>query len=505
MDAGRIAEALQDAEVVVLKALAKHPANIIELAKSTLLGKENVARAGLWLQNKNLVTVKETPQVFAVIEKLGEQYAREGLPEKKFLFALKNPMYPDQIAASAKLDKQEVTFSLGFWKKRNAIKVEDGKIKLATPEFVHQKLHEELFLEKLAKEKEIELVLLLPEEKHAFEELKQRGIVKKVERTIRELSITELGKKVISATRDEKRIGLLTPDIIKTGAWKKSSFRRYDVEAQVPKLYPGKKQVYKSFLDEVKEELVALGFEEMTGPLVELSFFNNDALYMPQDHPARGIHDAYFVREPKFGNVESQKKFVAEVKKAHESGGKSGSTGWQTNFDAKESSRLLLRSHGTALSARTMISPNLKVPGAYFAVARVYRPDKLDATHLTEFNQLEGIVLGDKLNFSNLLGLLKQFALKFAHTDKIRFMPVAYFPFTEPSVNVEVYHPDLKKWLEVLQAGILRPEVTEPLGIKVPVLAWGIGVDRLFMIREGIADMRQLFSQDIDYLRGAKI
>ena len=503
MDAGRIAEALQDAEIVVLKALAKHPANIEELAKSTLLGKENVARAGLWLQNKNLITVKETPQAFAVIEKLGEQYAREGLPEKKFLFSLKNPMYPDQIAVSAKLDKQEMTFSLGFWKKRGAVKMEDGKIRLAAPEFVHKKLHEESFLEKLAKEREIELVLLLPEEKHAFEELKQRGIVKKVERTIRELTITDLGRKVISAIKDEKRIGLLTPDLIKTGAWKNASFRRYDVEAIVPRLYGGKKQAYKAFLDEVKEELVSLGFEEMTGPLVELSFWNCDSLYMPQDHPARGIHDAYFVKEPKYGSLQNYLKLLAEVKKVHENGGKTGSAGWQYVYNEKEAARLMLRTQGTALSARTMAG-NVKIPGAYFAIARCYRPDVLDATHLVEFNQCEGIVLGENLNFRNLLGLLTEFTKKITGSDKIRFRP-HYFPYTEPSIEADVWLEKSKKWTEAFGAGIFRPEVTAPFGIKVPVLAWGIGIDRLFMVRENISDIRQLFSQDIEYLRGAKI
>jgi len=502
MDAERIAEALQDAEIIVLKALARKPADIDEIAKAAMLSRENVSRAGLWLQNKALVDVKETPQAFVSIEKLGEKYARDGLPEKKFLFALKNPMFLDQIAESAKLDKQEITYSLGFWKKRGAIKIEGGKIQLTAPEFVHQKLHEELFLEKLAKEKEIEIIRLPAEDMHAFEELRPRGLVKKVERTIRELAITDFGRKVISAIKDEKRIGILTSDLIKTGAWKKVRFRRYDIQAIVPKLNQGKKQAYRAFLDEVKSELIGLGFEEMTGPLVELSFFNNDALYMPQDHPARNIHGAYFV-SPEYGNLEKYQKLVSEVKKVSESGGKSGSTGWQTPFDAKESARLLLRTQGTALSARTMAS-NPKIPGAYFAIARCYRPDVIDAMHLPEFNHCEGIVLKEKLSFSNLLGLLAEFTKKIAGTDRIRFRP-HYFPFTEPSVEADVWMPSKKQWVEVFGAGIFRPEVTEPFGIKVPVIAWGIGIDRLFMIREGISDIRQLFSQDIEYLRGAKI
>ena len=501
----RLAEALQDAEIVVLRALAKQSLDLEDLYKKTLLNKDAVSRACLWLQNKALVEVKETPQTFVALEKLGEQYATEGLPEKRFLQVLKDKeLYLDELATVAKLNKQEATYSLGHWKKHAAISFLDGKVKLIKPQLLQQKLYQEILLEKLAKEKETELINLRPEEKQAFEELRPRGIVKKVERKIREFSITDLGKKVVTAIKDGTRIGTLTSEIIKAGTWRNSSFRRYDIQAQVPKIYPGKKQAYRAFLDEVKAELTNLGFEEMAGPIVELAFFNNDALYMPQDHPARGIHDVYFVKEPKYGNLQKHQKYLSEVKKVHESGGKAGSTGWQIPFDIKDSARLILRSQTTALSARMLSSADLKTPGAYFAIARCFRPEKLDPTHLMEFDQCEGIVLGDKVNFKNLLGLLKQFAVKFTGTDKIKFKP-GYFPFTEPSVEAAVWSKEQNKWLEILGAGIFRPEVTEPFGVKVPVLAWGIGIGRLFMIKNNISDIRQLYSQDIEYLREAKI
>lgn len=269
-------------------------------------------------------------------------------------------------------------------------------------------------------------------------------------------------------------------------------------------MWPGKKQQYRAFLDEVKEELVALGFEEMSGPIVESSFWNNDALYMPQDHPARGIHDLYFVREPKYCNLKKFDKFVKAVAKVHQNGGTTGSTGWQYEYNEKEASRLILRSQGTALSARMLANPDVKTPGAYFSIAKVYRPDKLDVTHSIEFNHCEGIVLGENLNLRNLLGLLAEFTKKITGSDKIRFRP-HYFPFTEPSIEADIWHPQLKKWTEAFGAGIFRPEVTAPFGIKVPVLAWGIGIDRLFMIKNNITDIRELFSQNIEYLREAKL
>jgi len=316
-----------------------------------------------------------------------------------------------------------------------------------------------------------------------------------------------LSRNLIEESRErrgfaEKEIAQLTPEIITSRAWERLPFRAYDANAPAPALHPGKKQLYRAFLDDVKRELTALGFIEMEGPLVELSFFNADALFMPQDHPARGIHDVYFVKEPKYGTTKRYDNFVKDVKKAHVEG-VAGSKGWGGSFSEKESGRLVLRSHGTALSARTLIAKP-KIPGAYFAVARVFRPEKLDATHLMEFNQLEGIILDENANFRKLLGLLKEFAMKIAGTDKVRFMP-AYFPFTEPSVQAMVWHEGLKKWVELMPAGMLRPELTAPLGIKVPVMAWGFGVDRLFMIKENITDIRDLFAHDLKVLRDAKV
>jgi phenylalanyl-tRNA synthetase alpha chain len=508
MEAHKLAESLQEAEALVLKALKpSHGKKMDGLVKELKLAPEAIARASLWLQNKQLVSVTEHKHFSVILDELGRTYAIKGLPERKFLQAInKRPMFTDEIAKEANLDKQETLFSLGFWKKKNAITLENGKIYItdAGKEYLNKKTLEEQFIKNLNFAGEIKVEDLAAEDAIAFEELQKRGLAGKAEKKIRELTITPLGVKVSESITAVSRIGQLTPDVLKTGSWKTSAFRRFDITAPVPKLWPGKKQQYKAFLDEVREELVALGFEEMSGPIVESSFWNNDALYMPQDHPARGIHDLYFVNEPKYDNLKKYDKFVKAVARVHQNGGATGSTGWQYDYNEKEASRLVLRSQGTALSARMLADPNVKIPGAYFAVARIYRPDKIDITHLTEFNQCEGIVLGDKVNFRQLLGLLTEFTKKFAGTDKVRFVP-CYFPFTEPSVEGQAWHPQLKRWIEVAPAGILRPEVTQPFGIKVPVLAWGIGIDRLFMIRNGISDIRELFSQDIEYLREAKL
>jgi len=506
MEAKKLAEGLQDAEIVVLKALKKSAQSTEELAKKTQLDQSAINRASLWLQNKGLIKVKEHSHFSVQLEKLGKKYAADKLPERKFLIAIDvKPLATEDIAKLMNLDKQETLFSLGYWKKKGAVTLTEGKVSITESgkDYLTKSTAEELFLKKLAEKEEIPYERLTGEEQFAFDQLKGRRLVSKSEKKIRELETTDLGTKVADSIKGgEARIGQLTSEIIKSGAWQRASFRRYDVTSPVPKLWPGKKQVYKKFLDDVREELVALGFEEMRGPIVELSFWNNDSLFMPQDHPARGIHDLYYVKEPKFGKL-AHKDLIKSVRAAHENGGKTGSKGWRYTFGEKEVERLLLRSQTTAVSARTLANKP-KIPGAYFAIDRNYRPEKLDATHLTEFNQCEGIVLGEKLNFRHLLGLLADFMRKFTGSDKFQFRP-GYYPFTEPSVVSYFWHKGLKKWVEIGGAGILRPEVTTPLGIDVPVLAWGLGIDRLFLIKENVTDIRQLFSSDIQWLREAKL
>jgi phenylalanyl-tRNA synthetase alpha chain len=287
--------------------------------------------------------------------------------------------------------------------------------------------------------------------------------------------------------------------MLATGGWRNVRLRRYDVRAPVAATWPGKKQPYKRFLDELKWKLVALGFREMTGPIVESMFFNCDALYMPQDHPAREVHDIYLVKDPEYGDPSPFAAYVSNVKKTHQNGWKTGSTGWRSSYSESEARRLILRSHGTAESARTLVSQDLQVPGKYFSIARCFRPDKVDKTHLTEFNQVEGIVVGEDLTLRDLLGVLERFAIDIAGADKVRFNP-DYFPFTEPSVELMAYKGGAG-WFEFGGSGIFRPELTMPLGIKVPVIAWGLGIERLFMMKARIDDMRSLFSQDLDWMR----
>ena len=278
--------------------------------------------------------------------------------------------------------------------------------------------------------------------------------------------------------------------------------QKYNIEAPVAKAWPGKKHPYLMFLDEVRAKLVQLGFQEMTGTAVETSFFNFDALYVPQDHPAREESDIYYSKEPCLGDLPNP-QVVNQVKETHENGWITGSTGWGYKYSLQAAQRLILRGHGTCLSARTLESHKFTVPSRHFSIARVYRPEITDKTHLSEFNQVEGIIIDENLTLKDLLGVLGKFAMEIAGADKVRFKP-DYFPFTEPSVELSAYKEGYG-WVEFGGSGIFRPEVTLPLGVKQPVIAWGLGVDRLFMMRAGLEDIRQIFSQDFDWLRKKQV
>ena len=319
------------------------------------------------------------------------------------------------------------------------------------------------------------------------------------DRIQREYRLTETGQDVAKLCRPGavEEISQLTPDMLKDGSWRKKPFRKYTITLRPPRVAPGRRHPYREFLDLVKHKLVGMGFQEMRGPLVETEFWDMDALYMPQFHPARAIHDVYFVKTPTHAETIAE-PFLSQVADTHEHGGGTESSGWGYQYDRARARRLVLRSQGTAVSARTMAA-NPLVPGKYFSMARCFRYDQVDATHATDFFQVEGIVLGDDITFRTLLGLLTLFAKEMAQAQESKFLP-AYFPFTEPSVELHVRHPKLG-WMELGGAGLFRPEVTHPLGVTVPVIAWGLGLDRMAMVALGIHDIRDLFSVDLEKIR----
>jgi phenylalanyl-tRNA synthetase alpha chain len=503
MEIDKIVNSLHPLERIVLPLISKIN-SFNELVKISKLKEVEVMRALQWLQNKKLIELKEELKEVVELDANGKIYAKQGLPERRMLEALKKrQILINEIPEKANISKEELGVCIGVLKSKAAVIIDRGVLDITGPgeKQLEKKSLEEEFLEKLAAEKTIELKLLKDEERFAYENLKSRKkIIKTSVRKLRSAYLTDLGKKAARRKLDVKVIDKLTPELIKTGTWKGKNFRSYDIKINVPPVFAGRKQHYKRFLDEVRSRFLALGFKEMFGPIVETDFWDMDALYMPQFHSARDIHQAYYIKEPKYGRLDE--RIVEKVKKAHENGFGTGSRGWGYKFDTRRTSRQLLRTQGTACSARMLASKELRIPGKYFGITRCFRYDVIDATHNVDFYQTEGIVVEEGLNLRHLKGMLKLFAEEFAQTDQIKIKP-GYFPFTEPSAELFAKHPELG-WIELGGSGIFRPEMTKPLGVDVPVIAWGIGIDRIAMFNLKIKDIRKLFSHDLEFLRTAR-
>ncbi len=412
-----------------------------------------------------------------ILTKEGKNYLSNGLPEKRLVELIKDRNGISMRDANSVLGT-DFSIALQWCKKYKCVEVVNGKLILADdiPNEMRDIEHglKELSQGKEPKESILQLLL-------------QRKLAERATKSIVERAEKYVGKEITN----------LNLEIIKTGVWKKVKIKPYNVESSGKQLNIGKRHPYNKFLQTVRQKLVEMGFEEMTGPTIELEFWNFDALYQPQNHPSRDWAQTYSLLKPKEGTL-PDKAIVERVKSAHENGWRTGSTGWGYKWDPEKAAKLMPRAHGTALSARTLVSkPN--IPGRYFSISRCYRPDVIDVTHGVEFNQTEGIIIDESLNFRSLLGVLKEFAVEFAGAEKLKFLP-DYYPFVEPGVQMSAKHPKLG-WVELGGAGIFREELTRPLGVNVPVIAWGLGIDRLAMFRLGITDIRYLFSQNLDWLR----
>jgi phenylalanyl-tRNA synthetase alpha chain len=490
-----------------------------------------------WLAGKGLVSeIRREKLLFYEITGLGREWKEKGSPEERILalirrrLAAKDKPGLPEIADALGMEKKDIGSAFGSLSKLGVVAM-DGDKKLTIPLSADALddpaknpalvqfniLHGLLQKAVTADEGLLAETALNDEEKKCISGIaKKRGAADAAFRQIdREVVVygfaaaqdgsvpAEAAAQALKAAGiSGEEIGAISPQMLETGSWKGKAFRSYNVKTPPTRLTPGRSNPYAKFLENVKDKLVSLGFEEFDGPLVETEFWNSDALFMPQFHSARDIHDSYSLADPqKPGEIAKAKSieepWLSNVAATHENGGKTGSRGWNCTFDREFTRRLILRSQGTVLSAKTL--PKAKIPGKYFGVVRCFRYDRVDATHGCDFYQTEGIVLGENVNLRTLLGMLEMFATEVAGAKEVKYVP-GYFPFTEPSVEVHIKHPVLG-WFELGGSGIFRPEVTQSLGVNVPVAAWGIGIDRMALMALGLNDLRELFSCNIEDVR----
>ena len=402
-----------------------------------------------------------------VLTEEGKKYVEHGLPEQVLASIVKEgPKSVKELRSSI----ENFSIALAWAKKKGLVKIENGIVKFVKDD--EQKEIEYLKNIESAPEEMIKLLL-------------KRNLIKQEKDDIFKRAEKYRGKVI-----DD-----LNEEIIKTGVWKDVSFRRYNVSILGKKIYAGKRHIINLYIEKARKIFLEMGFKEIDGTLVESSFWNFDALFQPQDHPARDMADTFFLKNPSTAVL--PKEFVEKVKDVHEHGGY-GSTGWQYSWDESIAKKVIMRTHTTAVSARYL--PKSSPPEKVFCIGKVFRNETIDYKHLPEFTQIEGIVISKDVNFRNLLGYLKEFYKRMGF-ERIRFRP-GYFPYTEISVEPEVYFEERDEWIELGGAGIFRPEVTRPLGVKVPVLAWGLGLERLVMLKTGLNDIRNFYyKNDLNVLR----
>jgi phenylalanyl-tRNA synthetase alpha chain len=491
----------------VLQALLDE-SDLERVAEKAVLEEVAVMRSYLVLRNENLVEMSEKVYRLIEITEEGLKLLQE-LPERMVLSQIGGGVYLEDL----KIDASILSIAMGWLLKRKWIIMEKRndktflKITSLGLNFLTQKTEEEMILEKLEKNPINELIILDDFNPNVLSTLKQRQAIRTIEKKERTINLTDLGRAIAQQLIQQgftpkEEVSQLTPSLIASGQWKNVDLKRFDIRAEVSPISPGKRHFENQAIEYIRRIWLELGFEEMQGPIVNTAFWNFDALFTPQDHPARELQDTFYVRG-KRGDL-PDRLLVRRVSDMHERGG-GIADGWGYEWNEEEARKLVPRPHTTVLSARTLASLKKEdLPKKFFSVGKCFRNEQIDWNHLAEFYQTDGIVVSENVNFRHLLGYLERFLNKMGHT-KIRFRP-AYFPYTEPSVEAEVYNEERGVWMELVGAGIFRPEVTVPLlGHDIPVLAWGPGFGRIIMEYYGLTDIRDLYRNDIEQLRTMKL
>lgn len=291
----------------------------------------------------------------------------------------------------------------------------------------------------------------------------------------------------------------LTSQMLRTGEWKDAKFKNYNFNAAGIEGTGGHLHPLMMVREQFKEIFLSMGFEEMpTDRYVESSFWNFDALFQPQSHPARDMHDTFFLKYPEHCKDIPQ-DYLQRVKDVHEKGGY-GSKGYDYEWDENEARKNILRTHTTAISSQMLYKLAQQKefkPVKWFSIDRVFRNETLDATHLAEFHQCEGVIVDRNIGLSNLMGTFATFFKKIG-IKKLKFKP-AFNPYTEPSLEIFGYHPTLKRWVEIGNSGVFRPEMLRPMGLPadVNVIAWGLSLERPTMIHYNLSNIRDLFGHKV--------
>ncbi|MGC8662259.1 MAG: phenylalanine--tRNA ligase subunit alpha [Candidatus Micrarchaeia archaeon] len=456
-----------------------------ELVKESDLNKDSVLWALSQLQEMGFVRLIKSINTDVVFSEEGESYAKSQLPEEELLARIANE--------KVKISELKPAEKIGFqWLKASGfVEIKDGYI-------VAKKtgsIKEGEVLRSLYKDP-LNITKIQKESNESIKNLVKRGLITlKISEVVAKAEITEFGEKENPEFGEE--IDELNRGIIVNKSWEGKKFKKYDINLDIADAEIAKRHPLRSFLDELREAYVAMGFNEITGPIIEPSFWVFDSLFVPQDHPAREMQDTFYLLNP--GKIKlNDKKLIKNVKKVHEKA-------WHINWYKEVAEQAILRTHTTSISARFIynldkdilrgISPSK--PLQLFSLGRVFRNESIDYKHLAEFYQTDGIIMGVNLTLANLFDVLKKIYNSIGI--EIKFKP-SYFPFVEPGVEVDILYNG--EWLELGGAGMIRKEITGIVSKKINVLAWGLGVERAFMAKNNnVKSITEFYNSDLGWLR----
>jgi len=460
-----------------------------DAAKAASLNPDAVMRSAFTLSDCGLLLINESKSERLELTDEGKRFLKTQFPEQRVLDAA------GKLTQIDKLGEEEKKVGLAWASRLGWVKVAGGKLEVKSAPRGYA-LYDAL--------KSIESGKA-PDKASADQLLKRGSAALKVEKSFSftltpagESAAKEATKLIESGKSAGAEVNELTPEMISSGAWKDARFRRYNTAAPVEAAAHGTIHPINAYISRIREIFLSMGFEEASGNEVESSFWNFDALFTPQDHPARELHDTFYLKKPAY--MEYPQDVAERVKDVQEKN-------WKYSWDPSVAEQTVLRTHNTCISAHRLselrgkgAKPKSK-PGKFFAIGRVYRNEATDFKHLAEFYQVEGIVAWKRANFRHLLGVLSAFYGKLGM--KVRFRP-HYFPYTEPSLEVERWDEGRGQWIELAGAGILRPEVSMPLWGAYPVLAWGMSLERPIMAKLDLKDIRTPYQNDLEWLRKTK-
>ena len=444
--------------------------------------------AGHGLSNQGFVKISESSNTEVILGSEGERAATDGLLEARLWDFIQSNPSTTMKDLSSQFERHEAGPGVGLLKGLG-VSLQGGTFSCEDSSAVSKSIAERTsFIESPSLEHSL------------FDHFKGRkNLIEVVEMVSRTWKITPNGQAIpADELMEVVKIAEITPELLQSDEWKNAQFRPYDVSLEASMPRSGRSHPMQALIERIRSIFLEMGFSELVDDYVQTAGWNMDSLFIPQDHPAREMQDTFYLDEPK--QIKLDPKLIADWKAIHEHGGETESTGWGGEFSEGISQKGLLRTH-TTVNTIQYLAKNPTKPCRVFAIDRVFRKESIDRTHLPEFHQIEGIIMEPGANLGMLVSTLKTFYEKMGYPE-VRVRP-AYFPYTEPSLEVEVKWRG--KWLELGGAGIFRPEVTEPLGIKDPVCAWGMGLERLAMLVLGLDDIRQLYISDLEWLRNQPI